>query len=779
MIDDELLNNYKKSLSQKYHAVCLDIDGTLTETNSIKIDERVLPVLASLLKKRIPVVFITGRGETGLLQLKRDIIIKLQQDFGITYKQFRGMYALTNDGARLFSTKKSDYEIFDNSQYTTSPTKLHSLKMLDNKLIEELKSKGLLDYCKITYSRDLRTDTILNIRIAPQDNQEKKSKIIATIQHLLSLPESNNINLTVGMYHGNQIFQIGTTVKSNAIKTVEKIIGIPENSMLRLGDCGNEEGNDYTMLNCSQGFSVDKTSSSKDKCFPVINENGEILSGVDATIFLLNKAKLLPTICLEHATESDYTKSYSKIEKEMILGRNKRISVFNDIVNTKFNVNDGIYDLYDKFSGSMKIPLYEWINIDDDNPLKIFWSKQYSSHLAYAMHDNESILLRGPQVYYYFLSHRVHDILSETDIISKNMILEWLNNCEQFYTDALKTIADTKNTNDLNNTKMILGILDNYRNQLIILLNQQIGITQNNKSLLINLEKVDKESIIYQLYSDLIMVHKMMQNLTFDTDFKIDRDKIGKLLQHAILITNQFTLSFQDLDDRKNYCKEFRVYREIDNFAENFITCYLSLPHNIKFNNLGVCGLCYGGIELPIIMKSLYGSLDEVSILKFNQDVTGYTKKQSMDLRFFDIFRIGGIETQGIDNQKNYVLCDDNLLTGKTMQIALTTLYDLGINVDKAIVVRYPSVNRISQMFLPNHGAVDYRCFFDFIQGLYFPSPYSWRDPYSSDKYEDSLGVFDLNRRKILECLLKNGDYAKNSEVQYIKCKKDGINENN
>lgn len=372
MIDDELLNNYKKSLSQKYHAVCLDIDGTLTETNSIKIDERVLPVLASLLKKRIPVVFITGRGETGLLQLKRDIIIKLQQDFGITYKQFRGMYALTNDGARLFSTKKSDYEIFDNSQYTTSPTKLHSLKMLDNKLIEELKSKGLLDYCKITYSRDLRTDTILNIRIAPQDNQEKKSKIIATIQHLLSLPESNNINLTVGMYHGNQIFQIGTTVKSNAIKTVEKIIGIPENSMLRLGDCGNEEGNDYTMLNCSQGFSVDKTSSSKDKCFPVINENGEILSGVDATIFLLNKAKLLPTICLEHATESDYTKSYSKIEKEMILGRNKRISVFNDIVNTKFNVNDGIYDLYDKFSGSMKIPLYEWINIDDDNPLKIF-----------------------------------------------------------------------------------------------------------------------------------------------------------------------------------------------------------------------------------------------------------------------------------------------------------------------------------------------------------------------------------------------------------------------
>ena len=62
-------------------------------------------------------------------------------------------------------------------------------------------------------------------------------------------------------------------------------------------------------------------------------------------------------------------------------------------------------------------------------------------------------------------------------------------------------------------------------------------------------------------------------------------------------------------------------------------------------------------------------------------------------------------------------------------------------------------------------GAVDYRYFFDFIQGLYFPSPYSYRDPNSLDPYEDSLGVFDLNRKKILECLLKNGDYNENSEV--------------
>ena len=125
----------------------------------------------------------------------------------------------------------------------------------------------------------------------------------------------------------------------------------------------------------------------------------------------------------------------------------------------------------------------------------------------------------------------------------------------------------------------------------------------------------------------------------------------------------------------------------------------------------------------------------------------------------------------GIDQTKDYILMDDNLLTGKTMQLALTTFYDLKIDVNKIIIVRYPGVNRIGQMFMQNHGAIDYKYFFDFIEGLYFPSPYSWKDPNSNNLYEDSLGIFDLNRRKILECLLKNGSYSDNSEVLCLKRK--------
>lgn len=86
MISEELLNNYQKALQQKYNAVCFDIDGTLTEDNSTKIDSRVLPMLANMLKKHIPVVFITGRGETGLSDLLKDILYDLKSKYGVTEK---------------------------------------------------------------------------------------------------------------------------------------------------------------------------------------------------------------------------------------------------------------------------------------------------------------------------------------------------------------------------------------------------------------------------------------------------------------------------------------------------------------------------------------------------------------------------------------------------------------------------------------------------------------------------------------------------------------------
>ena len=770
MEKEKLIENFKLSLEQKYNAVCFDIDGTLTIKNSKKIDERAIQMIADLLKRKIPIVFITGRGETGLDDLKKDIYYTLRSKYSINNREFRKIYVLTNDGARLFYTVNGDNDILKNNIYISTNQELNELKIFDNNIIQFLKINSLQKVCEITYSFDKTKKIILNVRLVLKSKDERIFELLFNgVNAIIRRNNLNNICISRGIYKDKTVIQIGTARKEFAIEKAEEIIGIPKSSMIRIGDCGDLQGNDYSMLNCSQGYSVDKTSGKIDSCFPIIDDEGKILKGIDATLYLIKKAKILPTICLEHAMETNYVKEYAKVEKCMNLGKNQRISNYNNIVNKKFGSVDGIYGLYDKCSGSVKIPMYEWNCIEDYNPLKLFWNTT-ESYMNYAMFDNDSILLRGSKVYYYFLANRFHDEMTNKDITSKSMVNEWLNNNLKFFNDALIALKNMEKIEDANDSKMVLGMIDNIRNELLILLNQQL-VRNVEKNLLINLNSETLSKILYKIYYCLIEVNQLMKKISFDIDYKINVKEINFLLQKAILITRDFQIHFNKESEKENYSKEFRVYREIDNFAENFITCDLIIKKDLNIFNKGICGVCYGGLELPIIIKSIDDRISDVSILKFNKNVTGYTKKQSLELRFFDIFKAGGIELLEINKQKNYILLDDNLLTGKTMQLAISTFYDIGINVEKIAVVRYPGVNRVSQMFLPNHGAIDYRCFFDFIEGLYFLSPYSWRDSYSADIYEDSLGIFDLNRRKILECLVKNGDFSKNSEVLYIKKK--------
>ena len=43
--EEILFKNYKKSLKQKYNAVCFDIDGTLTVEGSKSIDDRAIEMI--------------------------------------------------------------------------------------------------------------------------------------------------------------------------------------------------------------------------------------------------------------------------------------------------------------------------------------------------------------------------------------------------------------------------------------------------------------------------------------------------------------------------------------------------------------------------------------------------------------------------------------------------------------------------------------------------------------------------------------------------------------
>ena len=762
---DELYCNFKKSLEQKYNAICLDIDGTLTAKDSKKIDERAIKMIIELLRKKIPVVFITGRGENGLNDLKLDIYNAIISSSNITENDIKRIFVLTNDGARLFFSNNISFDDFlAQNTYITTNHELMQLIMIDE-IIKNINS----NYFDVTYSRDLKTNAIINIRLVfNAGNIEFVEKFYNEIEKIINNNGFKDIHLTRGVYEDKTIIQIGTATKDKAIKRVEKIIGVPKDSMIRIGDCGDTYGNDYSMLNCKQGYSVDKTSGSNDKCFPVFDENGNVLTGVDATLELIKRAKILPTVCLEKADKQNYKLNFAVAERSIVLGRKKLLNKYNDLININFNENDGMDALFDKSSGSIKIPMYEW-EINQSNPLKEFWSFEKNQCYKYLITDDCNYLLRGSSTYYYFISNRISE--NGKDITSRNDVLAWHNNYIKFFYDANEALLETKDINSIFNKKLLLGILDNCRNVLLVIMNHKLVHYGVNDNILLDISLKENRTF-FDIYDTLLKVEENMSNICFKSKFFIDKDFICSLVTKTkdLLIDN---LRDENLSEEKDdYSKDYRAYREIDNFGENYTAVSLyQEKRNNKNDFINACGLSYGGIELPIIAKIVdKNRVERLLLLKFNKEVSGYSNKQLIDLRKFNINEYGGLVNSNSFQNSNFDLFDDNVLTGKTLQLAINSLYDCNIGVKNICIVRYPGINRIDQMFLNNIAAVDFHLFFDYIYGLCYSSPYSWKDNGWQDEdevvnYKDSLMVFDLNRKKIVECLIKNHDYKENSEV--------------
>ena len=577
----------------------------------------------------------------------------------------------------------------------------------------------------------------------------------------------NGIHLTRGMYMDNPVIQIGTATKDKAIKRTEKIIGIPQNSMIRIGDCGDSRGNDYSMLNCNQGYSVDKTSGSNDSCFPIFDDYGNVLKGVEATLKLVKSAKILPTVSLEKADKDTYKYNLAKVESNIVSVRQSLLKKYNNLISSNFNNCNGIDDLFDKESGSIIIPMYE-MELLQNSPLKDFWISSENGSLIYSLRDNNNYLLRGSKTYYYFISNRIS--INRKDITSKEDVISWYKNNEKFLNDSINVILSTENLNNQINKKLLLGVLDNCRNILLVLINHYLVSNYFDKNILFDIS-LEGENRNNKLYNTIMKIERLMSGICFESQYIVDKEKTIEIINNTRkVLLNNMTQELEK-DDEKDYSKNYRAYREIDNFAENYIavSLYKEKCDNNRFAN--ACGLSYGGIELPILAKIVdQNRIEKLLILKFNKEVSGYKNKQLLDLRKFNIKNFNGLINSEFFENSNVDLFDDNILTGKTLQIAINALYDCNINVNNICIVRYPSINRIDQMFLDNPSAVDYNLFFNYIYGLCFSSPYSWKDNnWKNEKgetdYTDSLGVFDLNRKKIVECLIKNHDYKEESEV--------------
>lgn len=200
MINNLIIKNYRMSLKQKYNAVCFDIDGTLTTTGTKEIDIRALSMIEDLLIRKIPVVFITGRGETGVKDLKKNIYDFLMHNKKLSESDLKRIYVLANDGARLFYSDEINSKKFLNEKvYISTKEEFKKLKNVNNLILKLKDDLNISKYFKIDYSYDSETSSILNIRLIFNTDDEKYIGLIyENLNEITKIKGYECINLTRG-----------------------------------------------------------------------------------------------------------------------------------------------------------------------------------------------------------------------------------------------------------------------------------------------------------------------------------------------------------------------------------------------------------------------------------------------------------------------------------------------------------------------------------------------------------------------------------------------------
>lgn len=752
----------KRRLDRKYNAVCIGIDGTLLKTDCI--DDETLSSIYKLLKKHISIVLMTGRGETGLKAFSSDLCSKLSEKFNVSQEILRNIIGVSHNGEFLFYT--SDNNLFDSCNFLVDEGELDNLKKiqsdLENFFVKKLAAVELITSICEAYGK------VAAFRILLKETKQI-DMIEQYLQEFIELENKRlgaNIRYSIGKYKNEYMFQVDVGDKEKALRVVEQFLGIPENSILRIGDQGNVKGNDYSFLNCEQGFSVDKCSSDISNCYPICDENGNVLKGIDATNYVLHNLKIFPTVCLKKPNKKRYRMQLAHVEKNIILGRSGIIGEYNTLFNEKLGTIGGFEDVFDKKSGAIVFDDWEWHLIDKNNKLKELFDEKIDGGHIYSLDTDTSRLLRGADTYYYFLANK-----DESKAPTRLNIIEWYKNNMDFFIKVMQILPNYKIKNRPEDIKLLLGVMDNLRNVALINLNAAIvsGFPQFDK-LYLSFETYMSNEQVRTWYEICTQIYNELGELCFNPDNDKNHGEniisiLKKITENYSLIVNE-VLEKEDTNLNK---RAFRTYREIDNYMENYITMKLAIEKmrqedkNFMDKEVNFSGLAYGGLELPFLAQNILLNKCDIDISAILIKKTSYDELHSKD--YFEKLKQEKLEIKSNRNlQQGFnIVSDDNVLTGVTLQSALELLFSNDIYVDSLAVVRYPSLNRVEQMFGNDRGAIDTSKFTTYIKGLIFPSPYSKIK--NGTDYLDELKIFNKSRDRIVRYLYKNGRYTKQSEV--------------
>ncbi len=247
-----LISLIKKSLNsifkQKFYGIALDFDGTLIPINKRTdyVDPHILDKLINLNKKKIPIYILTGRGKSIFDQFPLNTFSFQKY---ILIAQYNGARIILGDKTFLFELNAKTF-----NEYNT---------------IFQFLKKNHINF-KQNLSGFVCFDNNSNYNLCTSFiSKFNRWKLVSTNYSFDILP----INIS----------KYGALLKGLKLYNIRNL-----NSILKIGDSGDINGNDYDFLKLENSFSVGKYSSDLTTNFPIINEKNIFLEGPKGLNFILN-----------------------------------------------------------------------------------------------------------------------------------------------------------------------------------------------------------------------------------------------------------------------------------------------------------------------------------------------------------------------------------------------------------------------------------------------------------------------------------------------------------
>lgn len=741
-----------------YHAVALDVDGTITESWGQIIPDDISRLLSKILDEGVYLIFVTG-GSSGTIS-------KIVDQLFAYNKQKKGwrIYAITGEGCRLIKVAENG-------------------NLVEEQISQSLKS--LLNDYYPTFLKDLQYEFGEDFDIVEKECAVRmvskagsaENELIAKVSTWYSTrPEeikAANIKPAMGRFDGKLTYNMAVSNKDTGLLKFYTEYDFLDVPILRIGDQGSEGGNDWSLLDSVYGFSVGALNTDPFKSFPVFHEEEGYrrLYGVEGTKYLLGRMKWSRRLSLPSFLAKESNLSYletikkiktaadEKIGKSLIKWSKEAIELFGE-ESVKEAIATRFGSILDNRSGAVWLSDYEWNHAISHNLFEFFSENHMGKHnddgppnMSRILFLDSGIILRGSKYYWGLLTSvdekLVANIAEDTLELQKivlNMSFE-LNKSDPFLDWKLK-----------------LGVLDHLRNNCLILysmLFQAASVTTNSKfawkRLLIGFKNYASSAIsIY--YSLLLLNFKQINDSVIDlrnsASFFYELRQEVELLFHFLI---------------KNKIKEDKIvrkWRETDHPGE-IIVCLESILKDANVvhkqtGKLSILGLMYGGVELPFVFRYLYkrefnenisiGHLGGISF--YRREAGGTIMEHFTDTVLESAIADSETVEDVLPKGGPVIILDDNIMTGRTIELAKDRLISYGCEVPFSACVRYPPGHRVKQMEMKNHGGIDPLNLGTKIKGLVRVSPYS--RIFSSADYKDVTGSFDRSRDRIERYLLKN-----------------------